>query len=129
MRLLREIRPRSQKASVTGPKVWPWWAVKGQRDSYGGNTVFRSSWGCAGTVESTGCHIVCFQLLGLCEQVSPGPTCLSVSCRKIVAEYEKTIAQMIGECPDPTCRFPSWGTPSRVEAFESVNSAGGLRAA
>lgn len=27
------------------------------------------------------------------------PTCFHFSCRKIVAEYEKTIAQMIGGCP------------------------------
>lgn len=27
------------------------------------------------------------------------PTHFRFSCRKIVAEYEKTIAQMIGECP------------------------------
>lgn len=46
------------------------------------------------------------------------PTCLYFSYRKIVAEYEKTIAQMIGRCPDLRGLRPALTFLNYVEALE-----------
>lgn len=47
------------------------------------------------------------------------PTCFHFSCRKIVAEYEKTIAQMIGGCP----AWPGLGLPRGRSAVGRVVKA------
>lgn len=49
------------------------------------------------------------------------PTCFHFFCRKIVAEYEKTIAQMIGGCP-------AWPAPRSLNYGDSSGDRGSQHA-